>query len=432
MIETLVGSALFVIIALMADKAFVVLANAVEVSRAKVAATTVANEQFEIIRNLPYESVGVAGGIPSGVLQHNQTITRDNWSFAVTTTVRNVDDPFDGTIGGSPADTSPADYKIADLDITCSNCRAFAPLKFVTLVAPHALETASTNGALFVQVFDSNGLPVQGASITITNNQTAPATLIQDTTDNDGWLKIVDAPPGTNAYNIVATKSGYSTDQTYPLGGDAGDNPLKPDATVVIQQVTQTSLTIDETSTLNVATEDAACAALPSIGFTLTGTKLIGSSPDVLKYPAQDFTTDGSGNSQITPLEWDTYSAALDSGSYDLAGSNPLPSFALNPGETKQLTLEVVPHVDDAVLITVKDQNGTAVDGASVHLTLDTFDETKTTNSSTCSTPGEVFWNGLSAGTYNITVSKTGFGDFTGTIDVSAPWSEQDITLNPS
>ncbi|MEJ0001642.1 MAG: prepilin-type N-terminal cleavage/methylation domain-containing protein [bacterium] len=125
LIETIVGTAVFVVVALSAYKAFGVLMDAVSSARAKIAATSVANEKFEIIRNLPYDDVGIVNGIPDGKLAHTETVTRDNYSFNLTTTVRNQDDSFDGTIGGSPSDTSPADYKLAELDIACGNCKIF-------------------------------------------------------------------------------------------------------------------------------------------------------------------------------------------------------------------------------------------------------------------------------------------------------------------
>ena len=72
LIETLVGSIIFLIIALSAYNAFGVLMNIVAASRAKLAATSVANEKFEIIRNLPYSDVGIIAGIPAGKIQRNQ------------------------------------------------------------------------------------------------------------------------------------------------------------------------------------------------------------------------------------------------------------------------------------------------------------------------------------------------------------------------
>ena len=109
LVETLVGSVVFALVALSAYQAFSGLMGAVMASRAKIAATSLANEQFEIIRNLTYEDVGIINGLPSGKIQREKIVTRDNYSFNLQTTIRNVDDPFDGTIGGSPSDSSPSD-----------------------------------------------------------------------------------------------------------------------------------------------------------------------------------------------------------------------------------------------------------------------------------------------------------------------------------
>lgn len=430
LIETLVGSVVFLLVALSSYKAFSVLMDAIFVSQAKIAATSVANEKFEIIRNLPYTDVGIIAGLPVGKIQRDEVISKDNYSFAVHTTIRSADDVFDGTIGGDPSDSSPADYKLVDLDISCSNCKIFTPLKFTTLVGPHALETASVNGALFIQVFDAAGIAVQDASVHIINTQTDPDTIIDETTDNDGWIRIVDAPTGVNAYNIAATKSGYTADQTYPLDGVAGADPLKPDATVVIQEVTQMSLSIDRVSSITVSTTDVLCVALPAIDFSLTGTKIIG-EPAVQKYGTQNFTTDALGNYTISDLEWDAYSILLTSPLYDLAGINPFPAFELDPNENKDLQVVVLPHVDRALLVSVQDLTGIAIDGATVHLEKSGFDETKTTNTDLCATPGQVFWSGLSNDTYTLTVSKTGYETSISPVTMSSSWQNQNIILAP-
>ncbi|KKR69744.1 MAG: hypothetical protein UU10_C0006G0009 [Parcubacteria group bacterium GW2011_GWF1_40_6] len=91
----------------------------------------------------------------------------------------------------------------------------------------------------------------------------------------------------------------------------------------------------------------------------------------------------------------------------------------------------VVPHVDRALLVSVEDSLGVAIDGASVQLQKDIFDQTKTTNSLTCATPGQAFWNGLDGGIYTLTVSKAGYTTSVGTVDVSLPWQNQSIILLP-
>lgn len=430
LIETLVGSLVFAIVAVSAYQVFSTLMTAVLSARAKIAAAALVNEQIEIIRNLPYEDVGLTTGLPAGKIQREQTLQRDGFDFEVLTTIRNSDDPFDGTIGGNPSDSSPADYKSVDLDVDCQNCKVFPTLRFTTLVAPYALETASTNGAMFIQVIDAEGIPVAGAEVHITNIGANPDIIIDEITDNGGWVKVIDAPPGVNAYNIVVTKDGYTTDQTYLPGGAAGAEPISPDVTVVIQQVSQTSLSIDQTSSLSVSTIDSACAALPDIDFSLTGTKLIG-LPDIVKFSTEDYTTDASGNYEIEDLEWDTYSLALESAGYDLAGTSLLPNFTINPNENLELEITATPSLPNALLVSVQDANGTPLDNATVELENLPFTETKTTNSGTCPTPGQVFWNGLLGGNYTLRISKAGYQT-----DISnfplASWQNKIITLTPN
>jgi len=112
LIESLVGIAVFIIITVSVYQAYAATMNAVRASRLKITATALANEQFEIIRNLPYDDVGVIGGIPNGKIPYIQNLVRDGTGFQTKTAIRNIDDPFDGTIGGLPNDLSPADYRL--------------------------------------------------------------------------------------------------------------------------------------------------------------------------------------------------------------------------------------------------------------------------------------------------------------------------------
>ncbi len=433
LVETLVGTAVFLLVALAAFKSFGVLMDGVSVSRAKIVATSIANEKFEIIRNLSYDDVGILGGLPAGKIARTENITRDNYSFTILTSIRSIDDPFDGTLGGTPNDLSPADYKMVDLDISCSNCKYSSMLNFTTLVAPRALESVSSNGALFIRAFNAAGAPVPQASVHIVNTNTNPDTIIDEITDNDGWLKIIDAIPGTKAYNITVTKSGYSQDQTYPVGGVAGSSPVKPDSTVATRQVTQITFAIDTLGSLNVSSVDNTCLVLPSIPFTLSGAKLIG-TPSVLKY-SQTFTTDSTGQKTIPNLEWDSYSISPSGSTYDVAGTMPVSSFPINPGENKSVQFMTVAHSNRALLVSVKTSTGAAIaDGTTIRLQKSGFDQTKTTSSTGCSAPGQAFWNGLGTGNYTLTVSKTGYQTSTSSISLSSSspgWQQKSITLTP-
>jgi Tfp pilus assembly protein PilV len=351
LIEALVGTALFLIIATASYQAYATLFTLSASNQYKILALELANEQFEIIRNMPYSNVGIVNGIPSGVIPYTQSITRGGIVFTVQTTIRNIDQKPDGTVASS-TDSSPADNKLINLTIGCAACKNFSSTTLTTWVAPKNLETASTNGSLFIKAFDANGNPIQGANVHVVNSKVTPSIVVDDTTNNSGILQIIDAPPGSSAYNITVSKAGYSTDKTYPPGGSGNPNPTKPDNTVLVQQVSQASFAIDLLSTLSVSTVTSLCAPLPNIGFTMVGSKTIGAG--IPKYSATT-TTDSSGQNNLSNMEWDTYTFGLNNSSYDLAGLNILNPVTLNPNSSQRVLLVLAPKNPDSLLVTVKD-----------------------------------------------------------------------------
>lgn len=370
------SAAVFAVVAVGIYNAYSGVLSVISVSRAKIVAMDLANEQFEIIRNMPYSQVGLVAGIPSGVIVPVQALTRSGYSFIATTTIRNIDDPFDGTVGGSPNDLSPADNKLVEIEIGCPTCKSFQPILVNTRVAPKNLETASTNGALFIRVLDANGQPVPDATVHIENNQVTPAIVINDTTNTSGMLQIVDAPPGINAYEITVTKSGYTTDRTYEPGAAGNPNPLTPHATVALQQVTQVSFVIDRASSIDISTVNPSCVPVSGVDLSVSGTRLIGSNPDVLKYD-QNPVTGGSGTVSLTGLEWDTYSVAVTDPGYNIAGANPPLPLSLTPNNNQNLQLVVVPKNPQSLLVTVKDSaTNLPLASSTVRLERGSYDET--------------------------------------------------------
>lgn len=375
LVEIIVSLAIFLIVVISVYQGFNSLLDIISISRLKIISTDLANEQFEIARNLPYDDIGISGGFPSGKIPQYQTLWRSGTEFSVQTNIRNIDDPFDGTIGGVPNDLSPADYKFIELEISCFSCKNFIPLHFSTHVAPKNLEGSSSNGALFVYVLDANGQPVPGATVYIENNVANPSFFIDDTTNNNGVLQIVDLPPTAEAYEITVSKKGYSEEKTYPKDAPANPNPTKPHATVIAQQVTQISFSIDEVSTVNVATVTETCAPVGNVGFAMQGSKLIGEDPDVLKY-SQDFETNSSGLKSIDNLEWDTYNFSLSDASYEIIGAIPLFPLNLSPNTTQDLKFVVSQKNPLSLLVTVKDSaTQLPLSGAQITIEKDGFND---------------------------------------------------------
>src|SRR3989338_7690107 len=378
LVESIVGVAIFAIIGVSVYSTYVRIFQVIRATKEKDAAIALANEEFEVVRNLPYSDVGIMNGIPPGKIPATQVFQRAEWRYTVSTVIRNIDDLFDGTAGGTPNDLSPADYKLAELTITCTSCQRFTPIGFNTRVSPQNLESASTNGSLFVQVFDANGNAVKDATVHIVNSSSSID--ITDVTDNTGWLRIIDAPPGVNVYQITVSKNGYSTEQTYTPGSPQNPNPIKPHATVAVQEVTQTSFAIDGLSTLNVSSVTESCSAVGPLNFHLKGSKLIGTSPDVYKYDENPYVTDSSGIKVIPDLEWDTLTITSTNAAYDLAGTIPLSPMGLAPSTTQNLMLVVADKDPQAIMVTVRDL-GTQlpISGAEVTLTKSGYSGTATT-----------------------------------------------------
>lgn len=419
LVEVVVGVAVFLLVALGLYAAFNAVNDLSRRARLKVAGTALANEQLEIVRNLPYADVGIVSGLPVGKIPREQTLVRGGATFRVTTTVRNIDDPFDGTIGGNPSDTSPADYRLVEVGVACAACRQFLPFSVTTVVAPRSLETSAGNGALFVRVFDANGQPVLGAEVHIENTQGSATILIDDTTNNDGLLQIVDAPPGVAAYEITVTKQGYSTERTYTPGDLLNPNPLLPHATVVAGQVTQVSFGIDRVSTLEVSSVTDVCAPVDGVAFSLQGAKLLGTDPNILKYAA-DHLTGLNGEKLLADLEWDEYSVNLTSATYDLLGAIPLLPLQLSPNSTQNLSLVVAPKDPLSILLAVKDAaTQLPLSDATVTLTAAGFSSSRTTGQGSLR---QTDWSGGAGQTDFVDATKFLTAD--GNIAVTSPAGE--------
>ncbi len=380
LVETLVGVFIFTLMAMAVYQGYLSVLALARASHYKSLAILAANSHIEWVRNLAYEDVGIVNGLPAGLIPHTSTVTAGSVTFDLTTTIRNIDQPFDGTIGGSPNDLSPADNKLVEVEVECVTCRNFAPVVVTTTVAPKNLETASGNGALFVHALDANGLPVPQAAVRVEDNTVVPPLVIEDETNNEGVLQIVDVPPANLAYEITVSKDGYSSAQTYQIDPATNPNPNPPPATVVAGAVTNITFPIDKVSEFNISTKLSSCVAVPSVGFNLRGSKLIGMLPDIYKYSA-NHTTDSGGEKTISNLEWDTYQFTLTGSTYDLAGTIPLLPIALAPDTTQDVSLVLVPKDPTTLMVTVKDAvTGLPLSDAAVDLVGPGTNEAAVTN----------------------------------------------------
>jgi type II secretory pathway pseudopilin PulG len=361
LIEVVVGLAIFGILLSGVIGAYSVLSKSTRAAREKVVLSSLSQNYLEIVRNMPYSQVGTVNGNPSGNLpDYSNAYTQaiEGTTYKIYYEITYVHDPAD------PVASNP-DYKQVKMSI--QNTLTGIITSFVTTVAPKSLITNPNTGAISVQVINAQGQPVSGANIHFVNTALNPDILLDRTSDSSGnWVE-VGLPTSVNNYHIVVTKSGYSTDQTYPIT-PSNPNPVKPDATVVNGQVTQITFTIDLLSTLIIKTLDQTCQNVSGVNVNVRGAKLIGTNPSVYKYD-QNFSSSG-GTITINNLEWDTYIPTLLTGqSVMIYGTSPIQQITVLPGTTQTFTLILGPASTNSILIIVKDAaTGAALEGASVHL----------------------------------------------------------------
>jgi prepilin-type N-terminal cleavage/methylation domain-containing protein len=356
--------------------------QALATSRSKVTATAIANEKLEIIRNMPYADVGTTTGWPPGSILSSETLVRNNFEFLVETRVDFHDDPFDGnaagTIEGKPQDTTPNDYKKAEVSVRW-NKPSVDPVLLSTLVAPKGLESAENTGSLLIQVFNASGQPVPQADVHITNTLVDPWIDITNTTDNDGNLQVLSLPPSIEGYHVEVTKNGYSQNSTYAVDVINLPHPVKPDLTIIVEDITEASFSIDLLSSLTINTLNDTCDPVPDIPLSIWGEKLIGTDPDTLKYSSEP-PTNAEGTLDLVDLEWDEYTLLETSTDYDISGIIPPVLLSILPNTSQTTSLVLSDHTTNSLRVSVKDA-GTevALTAANVRLSKSGYDESKLT-----------------------------------------------------
>lgn len=407
--------------------------NLVSYNRARITARHLAQEKLELIRNLPYDSVGTVGGIPSGPLAQEEQITRNKLNYTVRTTIIYVDDIFDDVV---PNDLLSSDYKRVRVEVSWQGIAGSrnSPVVFLTDIVPKGIETTEGGGTLSILVFDSNGNPLYQADVTIVA-ATDPAVNMQLQTGSNGRVLLPGAPACISCYQISVTKAGYSSDRTYSTSEVA--NPNKPHQTIREGQLTEISFAIDRLSTLNVVTKkgrEDGFEALGNVNFIMRGDKTIGTDTDsqpVYKYN-ENLLTDGGGNLTLGNLEWDSYNLDLPTGSpYDFSGNNPSAPISILAGSNSGLSLALSANSASSLLINFVDASLTSI--ASVSATLTDgggFSSAKFSGLTTDPDFGQVFFSNLVNQSYNITATASGYVDYTGSIDVSGDMNER-VILNP-
>jgi len=366
LIEVVVSVAVFIFLSLIVAQIYFLIVNEVISYREQTTVSELADQYLEVVRNLPYSQIGTLSGNPHGNLvdmPNALNIDINGINYQVYYVINYVDDSADGTIV-TGTDLAPNDYKQVKLYI--KNTRNNVTNSFLANISPKGLEGLVSGGAFYLKVFDAVGQPIPGATVRIQNSIISPNIDLTRTSDASGNLIEVGLPNSGNSYHITVTKSGYSTDQTYPVTLQ-NPNPVKPDATISNGQVTQISFSIDRLSNLTFNMSNQVCSAIEGIGLGIKGSKLIG-TPDILKFN-NNYTSDYLGKISLNNIEWDSYVPGIIGSTYMIYGTSPIEQAIILPNTNQSFRLIVGTKTTNSLLVTVKDaSNFNPIEGALVNL----------------------------------------------------------------
>jgi prepilin-type N-terminal cleavage/methylation domain-containing protein len=282
----------------------------VDQSKSRIIATAIATGEIEKVMNLPYESVGIKNGFPSGVLESSTTTLKNGINFLIETRVDHVVDTADGL--AFPEDSCPNDYKRVEVKVSWSG-RVMGQVIFVTDVAPKNLaeECSTDGGILSVSVFDAFGQMVGAPSIEIENPDTGESITSFYPFGGSHYFSLA-----TSTYRVLVSSPGYSSARTYST--DEVTTPDKPDPLILKGKLTELSFSIDKLSNLSVSAISPWGAGYFSDSF-LNEDNLSEKLDLVIKNSMAELATDTSGylpsgyliSSEISPsglISWKEFS----------------------------------------------------------------------------------------------------------------------------
>lgn len=283
-VELVVGIVVFATIAVSFLGLYTSLIHSTIIAKRQAVASSLATSQMEYLKSLSYDSLAVAGGsiYATSPLPATVTKTLDGVTYTIKTGINYVDDAYDGCAvyptqalkelycrnypppSGSPAtDTNPQDYKIVHIIVNDKNNLKLAEVD--TQISARVSETASTTGALFINIIDNNGNKVSGATVTVVNTTITPNANVSDTTDSNGTAIFYGLPPDTNTdYHITATKTGYSSLTTIITSGSL--QPTYPSQKIITQQSSYATLVLKQQGTYSLLAEAVDTSGTPING----------------------------------------------------------------------------------------------------------------------------------------------------------------------
>ncbi len=446
LIESLVVLFIFALISVVFLQTYTVGTRMIIESKNRLGATALVNQKMEVIRSVAYSTIGTKHwngsawvyGIPPGDILEDEDISVNTTLYHVHTFVQYVDDTFDGTLGGSPNDAIPNDYKKVRLTVSWGSGGADQSVASYAHFSPKGIETSAGGGIFSINILDSIGGGVSGATVHVENS--AAGVNLTTATSSDGNITLVGTPAGTEVYHLTVSKSGYYGATTLSPYPTTAYSPTDVHASVVNGVLNQKTIVMDQSSDIHLRTKDAFGVDIPNVDFHIEGGRIMGVNPTLQTVYGlvQDDATDASGEITLNDQSYGPYTLTFtDPAQYEFYKLDPegvpIDDFVVSPGTTKEIVGRFLSENIGSVKITVKDNTDASVlPGATVHLSNTTlgYDATITTDQYGFA----YFPTSLPAlvdGVYDVEVSASGFSNDTSTVTIAGALVKKIISLNP-
>jgi type II secretory pathway pseudopilin PulG len=395
MVEMLIATAVFAVIAAPLATVLTSSINSHRDSRQKTLAQQIALDEIEKIREMDYEDVGVEGGNPPGELKPSDSIqdlypTIVGLRGTITRAVAYVDDPTPTSYA------TQANYKQVTISIFRASDSKLLTREVTNIAPPERAPFGGINNAIInVNVVDyGDNTPVSGALVNLTGGP-AGFSARSDTTDSAGLVTFAALTPNgtSDYYDIAVSKSGYVT-----LKDD-----LSPAAVAHTQvapsQTFNTAIRVYRPATINVILHN-----FDGSSYTGTGTVTVSSSrgSETFDYEGSPLEITSVNGEQVVPSLQYTVSAQTTAGIPSPAVTQYVPDDYPNDLST-DFTV-TFPQI--GTIVTTVTWGGNPVSGATVSLTggPQSLSVTGTTDSS-----GQVTFLNVPVGAgYNVSATHSG------------------------
>ena len=453
LIEALVFLFLFAVVSTAFFEAYAVGTRLIIESKNRLGATALANQKMEIIRSIDYDNIGTKHwngsawvyGIPAGDLLEDETVSVNTRQYAVHTFVQYADDSFDGTLGGTPNDTIPNDYKRIRISVAWGSGGADQTVTVFANVSPNGIETSAGGGVLSINILDTSGSGISGVTVHLVNGTAGVDLTTQTDATGNITLPATPAsnPAGAQDYALTVSKSGYYGTVTYPPYPTSAFDPIDEHVSVNAGALNPITITIDQASDILLHTKDPFGTAVPNITTHVVGGRILGADPTTNPPTpvygfSQDTDTNASGDKTFAGESSGQYAFSITDTQYEFYKFSPEETardiFEVIAGAEKNSTAILLDKQIGSVKAVITNQaDASPIAGADVHLSHATlpYDATVATDQY-----GYAYFPTampeLLPETYDIAVSATGFGNYTGTVTVSGALVDKNIPLTPN